>query len=105
MILDDGDLKRLARIARQLDDEDPELVRALREWRPPGGPPRPWRARAALGTGIVLAVLAVLLGSGGWFLFGVLLCAGGWGRLRMIRGEPPFESSTARHPTLRKHPW
>lgn len=87
MLLDDGDRARLARIERQLAGEDPELARALDTWRPVRTH-RPRRmAWALFGTGILFAVLALVLGSVGWATLAALTGAGGWYWLRTSR--PP----------------
>jgi hypothetical protein len=80
---DDGDVARLTQIERQLAQEDPELAEALHRWRQPdhavpgAAAPRRW-SRFALVTGLVLAALALLLGSGAWFLLAVVTAGTGW---------------------------
>lgn len=87
MVLDDGDLARLARIERQLEREDPELAEALYRWGPAPGRPRLWAARLTVAVGLVFAGVAVLVGSAGWVLLAVVTSATGWLLLRTAPGE------------------
>jgi len=86
MILDDGDLARLARIERQLASEAPELAEALHRWRLPTGRGSSWVGWLFLVAGIVFAVVAVLLASTGWALLAAAASVPGWW-LRTTRGR------------------
>jgi hypothetical protein len=87
MSLDDGDLVRLARIERQLEREDPELVETLLRWSPAEARSRVWAGRLTVAAGAVFAAIALLLGNVGWLLLAVVTSAAGWFLLRTAPGK------------------
>ena len=86
-MLSDREREQLADIERALVDGDRRLAATFRT----GAPPRErrWPLRALLGFGVFLLVVAVLTGTDGLFLQG-LLCVGGayvWRRWRAARAR------------------
>jgi Protein of unknown function (DUF3040) len=105
VILDDGDLVRLAQIERQLAQDDPELAEALRSWRPPVA-----RTSFAATAAMVAYCLAVLVALFLWPVVGAFLAvvAAVWLLWREKNGAswPPGSSPGESRPDEpRQDPW